>query len=289
MTWLVEHEPFIRLTCFAGVFNLMLWAEWRYPRRQQASPSTSQQASTQTSTHKRLPFISRRRSSNIALSLINTFVIRLLPALAAVGAANWAQSEHFGLVELFELNTDIGFWIGCVLAILALDMAIYCQHRIFHAVPWLWRLHRVHHSDTEFDTTTAIRFHPIEIVLSMIIKVALVILLGAPAEAVIIFEVILNAGALFNHANLSLPHRIDRLLRTLIVTPDMHRIHHSVHPEETNSNFGFSISTWDYLFGTYCTQPKDQHATMKIGLKEYQTEHVDELWPLLSQPFKSTR
>ena len=172
-----------------------------------------------------------------------------------------------------------------VLSVVALDLVIYLQHVLFHAVPLLWRLHMVHHADLDFDTTTGVRFHPIEILLSLGIKAAAVVLLGAPAVAVLIFEVLLNATSLFNHGNVRLPAWLDRLLRLVVVTPEMHRVHHSVHPRETNSNFGFNLPWWDFLFGTYKAQPADGHEGMTVGLAQFRDERVERLHWMLLLPF----
>lgn len=270
MNWLIAHEPTIRLACFLSLICIMLIWESIHPARvprQHLSPD--------------FPNL-KRRFHNILLSAINTLVIRLLPALSAVAIAHHANQEGWGLFNMFS----IPWWLSCAASVVILDMCIYFQHRIFHALPWCWKLHRVHHSDEHIDTTTAIRFHPIEIVLSMMIKVVLVILLGAPAAAVILFEVILNGGALFNHGNVRLPQLIDKHLRKLIVTPDMHRVHHSTIDKEMNSNFGFSLSIWDRLFGTYHAQPELGHEKMKIGLPVLRGKPTQTLNQLLLQPWR---
>ncbi|HSF65007.1 MAG TPA: sterol desaturase family protein, partial [Paracoccaceae bacterium] len=194
-----------------------------------------------------------RWSNNIGLVALDTAIVRLVFPLAAVGVAAWAQGAGFGLLQWLALPG----WLAVPLAMVALDLGIWAQHVLFHKVPWLWRLHRVHHADTHFDVTTGVRFHPIEILVSMAIKMALVAALGAPVLAVLLFEIMLSAGALFTHANLSLPARMDAALRRVIVTPDMHRIHHSVRRVETDSNYGFNLSVWDRLFGTYRAVPQD--------------------------------
>ena len=177
------------------------------------------------------------------------------------------------------------FWLALPASLLILDLAIYTQHVVFHKVAVLWRLHRMHHTDLDFDVTTALRFHPLEIVLSMLIKLVLVTLLGVPAVAVMLFEVILNATAMFNHGNVGLPQRLDRTLRWILVTPDMHRVHHSIRPEETDSNFGFNLPWWDRLFGTYRDQPRDGHTGMRIGLEYFRDRRAIGLDALLLQPF----
>ena len=193
-----------------------------------------------------------------------------------------AEAGGWGLFNAL----DLPLWLAALLSILLLDLVIYFQHVLFHAVPGLWRLHRMHHADLEFDVTTGLRFHPVEIVLSMVIKLAAVAALGAPAVAVLLFEVVLNATALFNHANIRLPAGVDRVLRWVIVTPDMHRVHHSVIPVETNSNFGFNLPWWDRLLGTYRAQPQAGHAGMTIGIEQFRTRR--DLWldRMLVQPLR---
>jgi sterol desaturase/sphingolipid hydroxylase (fatty acid hydroxylase superfamily) len=183
----------------------------------------------------------------------------------------------------------VPFWAAFIASLLLLDLSIYAQHVVFHKVPILWRLHRMHHTDLDFDVTTALRFHPLEIVLSMLVKLAVVGLLGAPAVAVLVFEVLLNATAMFIHGNVGLPPRFDRALRRLVVTPDMHRVHHSIRREETDSNFGFNLSWWDRLFGTYRDQPRDGHAGMTIGLEYFRDWRATRLDGLLMQPFLTPR
>ena len=213
---------------------------------------------------------------------IDTLLVRLVFPLTAVGLALLAEARGFGL--LIALSTP--YWLAVPIGVVALDLAIYLQHVLFHAVPALWRLHRMHHADLEFDVTTGARFHPVEILLSMAIKLGVIAALGPPAVAVLIFEVLLNATALFNHANVRLPLALDRVLRWVVVTPDMHRVHHSVVVRETNSNFGFNLPWWDRLFGTYRDQPAAGHAGMTIGIEQFRDP--DELRPrrMLSQPFR---
>ncbi len=223
-----------------------------------------------------------RWPSNLAIVILDTLAVRLLFPLAAVGAAIFAAEQEWGLLNQVSMPD----WVAVVLAILVLDLAIYFQHRIFHAVPWLWRLHRMHHADLEFDVTTGLRFHPMEILLSMAIKMGVIVLIGAPALAVVMFEVLLNATSLFNHGNVRLPRRVDRWLRRLLVTPDMHRVHHSAIQRETDSNFGFSVPWWDWLFGTYRAQPEKGHLGMTIGIEDFRTEHDLRLDQMLIQPFR---
>ena len=230
---------------------------------------------------------SQRWPGNLLLVIIDTAIVRLVFPVAAVGAAVYAQSMEWGIFNAITLPG----WMVLILSILALDLAIYGQHRLFHAVPWLWRIHRVHHADQEFDVTTALRFHPLEILLSMAIKIAVIMMLGAPPIAVIVFEILLNATAMFNHGNVQLSAKTDRYLRMFLVTPDIHRVHHSVIRQETDSNFGFNLPWWDQLFGTYRSQPVHGHLGMTIGLEDYRTEQDQQLGRMLVQPFQrpSTR
>ncbi|MFO0884899.1 MAG: sterol desaturase family protein [Pirellulales bacterium] len=238
-----QTEATVRLTCFAGVFLVMALAEWLLPRRKL--------------TARKLP----RWGSNLALVVLNTVAARFLIPLSAVTAAMSAQTHEFGLLNLFSFSVIV----KVLLAVAFLDFAIYLQHVLFHAIPIFWKLHRVHHADLDLDVTSGLRFHTLEILLSALIKLAVIGLLGAPPLAVVIFEVVLNATAMFNHSNVHLPLGLDRVLRLVLVTPDMHRVHHSVNKSETNSNFGFNLPWWDYLFGTYCDQPALGHEQMVIG------------------------
>ena len=197
----------------------------------------------------------------------------------------WAQQHAFGLLHAL----DWPHALNILLALLLLDLAIYAQHLLMHHVPLLWRLHSMHHSDTEIDVSTGLRFHPLEILLSMALKMALVAAIGAPVLAVLIFEILLNATSLFNHANLRLPAGLDRVLRLVVVTPDMHRVHHSWHRDETNSNFGFNLPWWDRLFGTYTAQPRDGHLGMSIGLHDFRHDSEQSLPALLLQPWRTPR
>jgi sterol desaturase/sphingolipid hydroxylase (fatty acid hydroxylase superfamily) len=219
--------------------------------------------------------------SNLGLVAVNTIALRLLLPISAVGMALYAEQQRWGIFN----QLDWPAWLSVTLSFLALDLAIYLQHIVFHAVPILWQLHMVHHADLDFDVTTGLRFHTIEILLSMGIKLAAIVLLGAPALAVLLFEVLLNATSMFNHANLRLPLWLDRVLRLTLVTPDMHRVHHSIDIAETNSNFGFNLSWWDWLFGTYRDQPAAGHAGMTIGLEQYRDERADRLPWMLALPF----
>ncbi len=243
--WL-SAEPTIRLTAFGSVLVVMMIAEALLPRRQLQLSRP------------------RRWTGNLLLAVINTVAARLIAPLSAVAAGLWTERNGFGLLQLWEMPA----WLRVALAVMALDLVIYAQHVTFHYVPLFWRLHRVHHADRDFDVTTGIRFHTVEILLSLVLKFAAVLLLGAPALAVLIFEVVLNATSMFSHANLRLPIGLDRVLRWLVVTPDMHRVHHSTIRQETNSNFGFNVPWWDWLFRTYRAQPSKGHLEMEIGLTE---------------------
>lgn len=264
MDALLAHEPAIRLAAFAGVLALMAGLEAIFPRRRRAAGRWL------------------RWPNNLGLVVLNTVVLRLVFPTAAVGVALVSEAQGTGLLPWLGLPTGLSVLVAVVL----LDLAIYLQHVLFHAVPALWRLHRMHHADLDFDVTTGLRFHPVEILLSMVIKLAIVVALGAPAVAVLIFEVLLNATSMFNHANLRLPTWIDRPLRLLLVTPDMHRVHHSVVPRETNSNFGFSLALWDRLFGTYRAQPAAGHDAMSIGIEQFRDPRELRLDRMLTQPLR---
>ena len=258
------NEPTLRLAVFLGVLVAMaLWELWS-PRRRIEVPRLI------------------RWSNNLALVVIDTLVVRLLFPVAAVALALVMSEQGWGLFNLLEWAV----WVEVVICVVLLDFAIYLQHVVFHHVPVLWRLHRMHHADVAIDVTTGLRFHPLEIVLSMAFKLVLVVLLGPPAIAVLIFEVVLNASAMFNHSNIRLPKRVDAVVRLFIVTPDMHRVHHSVVPRETNSNYGFNVPWWDRLLGTYIAQPKAGHDEMQIGLSQFRARR--ELWidRMILQPLR---
>lgn len=226
---------------------------------------------------------SKRWFSNLSILFIGALAARWTLPIVPVAAAIWAQSENFGLLNLLALPT----WLSGLLAFFALDLLIYWQHRLFHQVPVFWRLHRMHHTDMDLDVSSGLRFHPLEIILSLGIKVGAVCALGAPPWAVLVFEIVLNGTSLFNHANIALPQRVDSVLRLAVVTPDMHRIHHSIYEDETNSNFGFNIPWWDRLFGTYTAEPKDGQTTFVLGLPIFRKQQDQSLWALLVQPFVS--
>jgi len=261
---IANHESTIRLGSFLGVFALMALWEILAPRRTLTQPKTS------------------RWLNNIVLVVFNTALLRVVFPVAAIGVAEYAQLLQWGLFNLIEVHPAVAILVS----VIVLDMAIYLQHVMFHAVPLLWRLHRVHHADLDFDVTTGARFHPIEILLSMLIKFAAIVLLGPPLAAVVIFEVLLNAMAMFNHSNVRMPLALDSILRRLIVTPDMHRVHHSHLADETNSNFGFNLSVWDRIFGTYRAQPAAGHTNMVIGIDTFRDPaHCVKISGLLFMPF----
>lgn len=261
---LLSYEPIIRLVAFAGVFAAMAAWEILAPRRDQGIGRST------------------RWPSNIGIVVLDTVLVRVLFPTTAVALALLAEAKGWGLFHAVGLP----LWASIPLAVMALDLAIYLQHVLFHAVPALWRLHRMHHADLEFDVTTGARFHPIEILLSMGIKFGVVAALGAPAVAVLIFEVLLNATSMFNHSNVRMPASLDRVLRWIVVTPDMHRVHHSVVVRETNSNFGFNLSWWDRLFGTYRDQPAAGHEAMTIGIEQFRDPGELRLDHMLTQPFR---
>lgn len=219
---------------------------------------------------------------NLGIVVIDALAVRILIPAAAVGAALVAAGNGWGLFHVAGLRLSLASLLG----FLALDVAIYAQHVAFHKVPLLWRLHRMHHADLDIDVTTGVRFHPIEIVLSMLIKIAVVLALGIPPLAVFVFEVVLNATSMFNHGNVAMPSWLDRVLRLIVVTPDMHRVHHSIAPRETDSNFGFNLPWWDRLFGTYRAAPQAGHDRMTIGLSTFRDRAELRLDRLLTQPFR---
>jgi len=260
---LITQEPLIRIAAFGSILLVMVVWEVLAARRPQRVRRW------------------QRWPSNLLIVVLDTLAVRLVFPLAAVGAAMFAAERGWGLFN--GIATPI--WLAVLASVVLLDMAIYFQHRLFHAVPWLWRLHRMHHADLEFDVTTGLRFHPLEILLSMGIKLSVVTLLGAPALAVLIFEVVLNATSMFNHGNVRLPARVDHWLRLVVVTPDMHRVHHSIVRRETDSNFGFNLPWWDRLFGTYRDQPAAGHLGMTIGLENFRESRDFRLDRMLLQPF----
>ena len=258
------NEPTIRLSFFLGIFIIVVLWEFAAPRRQLSQARW------------------RRWYSNIGIVVLNTVAVRLLIPLAPVALAVAAEARGWGVLN----HLDLPNWLAILISVIALDFVIYFQHVIFHAVPALWRLHRMHHADLDFDVTTGARFHPVESILSILLKFAAIVVIGPPAVAVVIFEVLLNGTSMFNHGNVRLPLALDRVLRWIIVTPDMHRVHHSEIPAETNSNFGFSLPYWDRLFGTYRDQPSLGHEGMTIGLDTFRETGDLHLHKMLIQPLK---
>lgn len=263
-TFVQTHEAAIRLGCFLSIFAVMALWELAAPRRALV-------------VSKRVRWL-----NNLALAGVNTVLLRLLFPAAAVDMAAYAAQQGWGLLNHFP----VPYGLAIAVAATAMDFVLWLQHVMMHAVPALWRLHRVHHADLDYDLTTGARFHPIEMILSMLIKLAAISVLGPPVVAVILFEVLLNAMAMFNHANVRLPELLDRALRWLVVTPDMHRVHHSVQDDEANANFGFNLSWWDRLFGTYRDQPRGGHQGMTIGIREHRDQREVVWLPgLLTLPF----
>lgn len=261
--FILTHEPFIRLAFFGGILAAMAAWEALAPKRVRSASRWS------------------RWPSNLGIVVLNTILLRVFFPVAAVGFGAIAERRGYGLLCYAALPG----WTRIVLAVVLLDLAIYLQHVMFHAVPVLWRLHRMHHTDLDFDVTTGARFHPFEILLSMGLKFAVIAVLGTPAAGVLIFEVALNATSMFNHGNVALSENLDRILRWIVVTPDMHRVHHSAVPNETNSNFGFNLPWWDRLFGTYRPQPATGHKAMTIGLDSFRDPGQLRLDRMLVQPF----
>ncbi len=261
----MENEAVIRLTIFLGLFAVLATLEAIAPRRVRSQPRSA------------------RWVTNWGVTLLNTVTLRLMALalpLLAVGAAIDADAQGWGLFNAVALP----LWLEVAIVVLIFDFAIWLQHLITHKVPLLWRLHRVHHADVDMDVTTAIRFHPVEIALSMLLKIGLVYLLGPAAIAIVIFEIILNGTAMFNHSNFALPAWLDRAVRKVLVTPDMHRVHHSVHRSEHDSNYGFALSIWDRMFGTYIAQPQAGHDEMQVGL-QWQDDRPSKLGWTLALPF----
>jgi len=263
--YVMANEKVIRMGFFFGILVVMALWELLAPRRALTVSKTV------------------RWVNNLGLVFFNSFLLRLIFPAAAVGMAAFASSQGWGIFNYYETP----FWLAALVSVIAMDFIIYLQHVMVHAVPALWRLHRMHHADLDFDVTTGARFHPIEIILSMLIKFATIVVLGPPVVAVVIFEVLLNATAMFNHGNVRLPLRLDKVLRWIVVTPDMHRVHHSVEDDEANSNFGFNLPWWDRLFGTYRDQPRAGHEGMKIGIRKYREPKEVSWFPgMLLLPFK---
>jgi len=263
--FILANEPLIRVGFFVGIFlGMALW-EILAPRRPLSTAKTV------------------RWGSNLGIVVLNTVVLRLLFPAAAVGMAFFAGEQGWGIFNYYA----VPYWLAVVVSVIVLDFVVWLQHIMVHAIPLFWRLHRMHHADLDFDVTTGARFHPLEIILSMLIKFSAIVVLGPPVVAVVIFEVLLNATAMFNHGNIRLPLKLDRVLRWFVVTPDMHRVHHSVEDDEANSNFGFNLPWWDRLFGTYRDQPRGGHDGMTIGIRKFrEPQQVSWLNGMLILPFK---
>ncbi len=253
-----------RASIFLLLLVLLALAEWRWPRHQGATDRL------------------RRWPANLGFGLVGALCLRVLTPWLAIDAALWAQTNHVGLLHVLTLP----LWLSVPITLLALDLLIYGQHRLMHRIDWLWRLHRVHHSDLALDVSSGVRFHPFEILFSMALKIAAVVVLGAAPAAVLAFEILLNGFAMFTHANLALPLRLDRALRWLVITPDMHRIHHSVLRDEQDTNFGFNVSWWDRLFRSYRAAPRQPQASLPLGLDEFRGRHDQRFDQLLLQPFR---
>ncbi len=266
MKTLLGYEPLLRLGSFIAVLLLMALLEALLPRRERHFDRLT------------------RWPGNFMLTLFNTLIVRLLFPTAAVGFALQVEQSGAGLLNLVAVPE----WAAIMIAFFVLDFSIYAQHWAFHRMPALWRIHRMHHTDLDIDVSTGARFHPIEIVLSLLIKMAVITVIGAPAAAVLLFEAVLNITSLFNHANLKIPAGLDRAIQLIIVTPDMHRVHHSIIKTETDSNFGFNFSFWDRLFGTYVASPAGGHDSMTIGLPEFQSASELRIDRMLIRPFSES-
>ncbi len=259
----LDFETVIRLRAFLIVLGVMMFWELVAPRRANILRM-------------------RRWPSNLGILFLNSLMLGVIP-VTAVAASLLSLEFKFGLFIWLKVS----LWPSIILSILILDVAIYWQHRIFHMFTPFWRIHRMHHTDTEFDVTTALRFHPVEILISILLKAAIIILLGAPILAVVAFEIILNGSAMFNHSNVRMPIWMDKLIRMFVVTPDMHRVHHSVKKNEHDFNYGFFLSVWDRLFGSYLDQPEDSHEAMAIGLDIFNQKSEARLDKMLTQPFRT--
>jgi sterol desaturase/sphingolipid hydroxylase (fatty acid hydroxylase superfamily) len=260
----MNADVLIRLSAFVGVLGSMAMWELRAPRR----PLTTAKV--------------RRWVTNLSIVVLDSIILRLLVAAGTAGAAVLAAERNWGVLNHLNWPT----WLEVVLAVVLLDLVLYLQHVMFHAVPLFWRFHMMHHADLDFDVTTGVRFHPVEVVFSMGIKLGAVTLLGAAPAAVLIFEVLLNTTSMFNHSNVWIPAAVDRVLRRILVTPDMHRIHHSIVPHETNSNFGFNVPWWDRMFGTYREEPSQGQVGMTIGLEQFRDPRWLSLAGILALPFR---
>lgn len=249
---LIEYEGELRFALFLFAFAVLGFWEWAAPRRAWLLPKA------------------QRWFSNLTLAFLNVVAVRIVAPAAAIGIAAIAEQRGSGVLHSVAWPEPLEI----LLAVIVLDLAIYLQHVMFHAVPLLWRLHRVHHADLDFDVTTGTRFHPLEILLSLAIKAGVIMALGASVSAVLIFEIVLNLASMFNHANVRIPRTVDAALRTVVVTPDMHRVHHSVYRDETDRNFGFCLPWWDHIFGTYRGQPALRHEDMQIGIPDFHEPRV---------------
>ena len=258
------EEITLRIGAYVLIFSLLAAWEIFAPRRTRAIPRA------------------QRWPGNLGILVVDALCVRVLVPAAAVGAAIFADEAGIGLFHWMSMPV----WIAGILGFFILDLVIYAQHVLFHTVPWLWRLHRMHHADTDIDVTTGVRFHPLEIIISMLIKIAVVLVFGIPAVSVLIFEIVLNATSMFNHSNARMPERLDRIVRWLVVTPDMHRVHHSIARHETDSNFGFNLPWWDRLFRTYRAEPEAGHVAMTLGLPIFRDIRESRLDRLLTQPFR---
>ncbi|MGP8153496.1 MAG: sterol desaturase family protein [Smithella sp.] len=263
----ISHEPIIRIAFFAAIFAIVSIAELFKPRRILTAPKQ------------------KRWINNLLLSLTGTVISRIIFPIFPVGVALFCVEKKWGLLNYYHFPP----WIALICGIVLLDLTIYLQHMMFHLAPVFWRLHKVHHIDQDIDVTTGLRFHPLEIILSMMIKISVVAAIGASPVSVVIFEILLNGTTMFNHGNLNIPRAADSLIRLLIVTPDMHRVHHSVIRKETNSNYGFNFSWWDRIFNTYKKAPDGGHEHMKIGLNGYHELKYLQLLPMLTVPFETSR
>lgn len=262
--YVLQHEMVIRIEFFFGILLIMALWERLAPRRR-------------ADISKLIRWI-----NNLGVVFLSSFLLRLIFPGAAVGMAVFAGEHGWGLFHYFS----VPYGLAVIVSVVAMDFVIYLQHVVFHAIPVLWRIHRMHHADLDFDVTTGIRFHPFEIILSMLIKFGAIAVIGVPVFAVVLFEVLLNATSMFNHGNVRIMSRLDRVLRWIVVTPEMHRVHHSSRYDETNSNFGFNLPLWDRFLGTYRDQPRMGHEGMTIGLENFRdTKHCVILTGMLAIPF----
>lgn len=270
MAGLAVSEPVIRIAAFLLIFGSLAAFELWSPRLERLEMTGALKT--------------RRWLTNLSMVLISSAILRIAFPAAAVGAAVWAEANQWGLLRWLGVD---GLVAG-ILSFVVLDFAVWLEHVASHKIPLLWRIHRMHHADTGFDVTTGLRFHPLEILLSMLWKAAIVVALGAPVLSVLVFEIVLNATSMFNHSNIRLSATTDRTLRQVLVTPDMHRVHHSSERDETDSNYGFNFPFWDRLFGTYMPQPKRGHEAIDIGLAAYRGAGPARLFWGLMLPFRKS-